>query len=188
MSDDPSKSENLFDSPASQVDALCFPEDLREQAKDLYVQTLPEGQSGGMEVTGLRLDRYIPSAFDTEGAWDEREGWVVCKCALTHARFAVPEDAPVPALRAAYRFSDGTESVFHQVVHPELTADRAQLAERLVADLGQNTHDLFMELISVAAQLKALSEMEELPGIPEQDSDAESSGRCEYEPIDGTRP
>jgi len=185
MSDDPSKSDNLFDSPASQVEALRFPEGLWEQLKNLYGQTLPEGQSGGMEVISIRLARQLPSALDTEGAWTNREGWVVCKCALTQNRFAVPDGEPVPILETEYRFDDGTESVFYRPVHPELAANRAKLAERLVADLGRQTHDLLLDLISVAARLKALSGMDELPTAPEEESDWKSPGQWNYESIDG---
>jgi hypothetical protein len=188
MSDDPNKSNHLFDSPASQVEALRFPEDLWEQLKSLYAQTLPDGQSGGMEVTGIRLARQPPSALDTEGAWKNREGWVMCKCALTQDRFAVPDGEPVPIVEIEYRFEDGTESVFYRPVHPELAADRSKLAERLVADLGRQTHESLLDLISVAARLKALSGMEELPTGPKDESDAERAGRCNYEPIGDTRP
>lgn len=188
MSDDPNKSNDLFDSPAGQVEALRFPEDLWKQLKNLYTQTLPDGQSGGMKVTGLRLARQLPAALDTEGAWKNREGWVMCKCALTQGRFAVPDGEPVPIVETEYRFDDGTESVFYRPVHPEFATNRAKLAERLVADLGRQTHESLLDLISVAARLKALSRMEELPTAREQESDAEGIDRCEYESIDGIQP
>lgn len=187
MTDDPSNPTNLFDSPADQVEALRFPDDLRTQAKDLYAQTLPDGQSGGMTVTDLRLVWHRPSAFKTEGAWEKEEGWVVCTCALTHARFAVPEDEAVPALQIEYRFADGTESVFYRSVHPELAANRPKLAEQLVASLGRKIHDRLMDLIGAAAELKTLSEMEDVPGTGEEQPGGERADRCEYQPIDSAR-
>lgn len=185
MSDDPTNPTNFFESPASQVEAFRFPDGLWEQLKDLYGQTLPEGQSGGMEVTGLRIAWHLPSVLDTEGPWEKRDGWVKCTCDLTQDRFAVPGDEPVAVLEEEYRFDDGTESVFYRPVHPELVADRPKLAEQLVADLGRQTHDLLLDLISVAARLKALSSMEEFPTSPEGDPCSERQGCRDYEPIDG---
>lgn len=184
MSDDPNNPGGHFTSPASQVEALSFPDNLWEQLKELYGQTLPEGQSGGMEVTGLRLSWHLPSGLDTEGVWEEREGWVKCKCALTGSRFALPEGEPVPALETEYRFDDSTESVFHQVVHPELAADRPRLAERLVAGLGRKVHDRFLDLIGTAAKLRALSEMEELPVTSEGEPSTQPPSGPDYEPVD----
>lgn len=184
MSDDPSNSNGLFESPASQVEALCFPEDLWQQLEGLYGQTLPEGQSGGIEVTALHLSWLLPSGLDTEGAWEEQDDWVKCRCALTDARFAVPEGEPVPALEAEYRFDDGTESVFYQVVHPELAADRGRLPEQLVASLGRSVHDRFLDLIGTVARLRALSEMEELPATSKEGPSTQPNGGPDYEPVD----
>ena len=182
MPNDPKSSSSFFDSPASQVEALRFPDGLRDQLKELYDQTLPESQEGGMKVTSLRLTRALPSGLKTEGPWEKRDGWAVCMCSVTAARFAVPEGEPVPALETTYRCADGTEPVFHRAVHPDLAADRAKLAERLVAKLGRSIQERLLDLIGVAAKLEALSEMEELPGPTEEDSGPEHPGR--YEPID----
>lgn len=184
MSIDSTSKATLFESPAEQVEALGFPNDLRKQAKAVYDQTLPERQSGGMVVTDLRVTSHAPCTLKTEGEWKKEEGWVMLKCAVTHARFAVPEEDAIPTLTTEYRFTDGEESVLHRPVHPELAADRSKVALYLVAKLGRNVRDRLMDLMGVAARLEALSEMEELPKTAENETDAKSRSACEYESVD----
>lgn len=184
MSDDPNNSR-YFTSPADQVKALRFSEDVCRELVDLYGRILPESRSGGMEVTGLYLARHLPSVLNTEGSWKGREGWVVFKCSVTRARFAVPGDKPVPTLDAEYQFADEAESVFHRPVHPELADDPPRLAEKLVACLGRRLHQRFLNLIGTAAKLRALSGMEELPKTSEKNTCSKRQGCWDYESLDG---
>lgn len=181
---DSNSNATLFESPAEQVEALGFPDDLRKQAKAVYDQTFPEGQDGGMKVTDLRLTSHAPYNLKTEGEWEKEEGWVMLKCCITHACFAVPKEEPVPTLTTEYRFTDGKESVFCRPVHPQLAADRSKVALYLVAKLGRNIRDRLMDLIGGAAKLEALSKMRALPKTAEDDTDGEGRGSCEYESVD----
>ena len=181
---DSNSSTTIFESPAAQVDALEYPDDLREQVKDVYAQTLPDGQTGGMEVTGIHITLHQLSSLETEGEWEEKEGWVVIQCGLTGTRFAIPEGEPSPTLTTEYQFADGKESAFHRPVHPEVAADQSKAALHLVAKVARNIPDRLMDLIGMAAQLEALSEMDELPKAIQDEPDGSGHSACEYETID----